>query len=114
MSGEKDSTGQAAPGGIAEVAGVKAAPQAQSSVMPSSAMMGEQRLHLIRNAGSKGASKGGQRPPGGPRPVRMLDRSLQERIGAALRESFVDIEQEPLPERLNKLIEALHQEEKRR
>jgi hypothetical protein len=42
----------------------------------------------------------------------MLDRSLQERIGAILRESFADIEQEPLPERLSKLIEALHREEK--
>jgi hypothetical protein len=44
----------------------------------------------------------------------MLDRSLQERIGAILRESFADIEQAPLPERLSKLIEALHREEKRR
>jgi len=53
-----------------------------------------------RRAGGKGAG--------------MLDRSLQERIGAILRDSFADIEQEPLPERLTKLIEALHREEKRR
>jgi hypothetical protein len=44
----------------------------------------------------------------------MLDRAQQERIGAALRESFADIEKEPLPNRLSKLIDALHLEEKRR
>jgi hypothetical protein len=31
-----------------------------------------------------------------------------------LRESIADIEKEPLPERLSKLIEALHREEKHR
>ena len=42
----------------------------------------------------------------------MLDRSLQQRIGAILRDSFNDIEREPLPERLTKLLEALRAREK--
>src|SRR5262245_45493263 len=46
--------------------------------------------------------------------VGMLDRSLQQRIGEILRESFSDIEQEPLPERLNKLVQALRARETRR
>jgi hypothetical protein len=43
----------------------------------------------------------------------MLDRSLQQRIGAILRDSFTDIEREPLPERLIKLMEALRARERR-
>jgi hypothetical protein len=79
------------------------------------AVVTERRLQLVRNEHYREAStRSGppsQRP--GKRTV-MLDRSLQERIGAILRDSFADIEQAPLPERLSKLIEALHREEKRR
>jgi hypothetical protein len=141
MSGEKDSTRQTAPGGIAEAAGLESTPQARGSAVPqahnsdargsdlmrssdlrssglrSSDIMNEiseQTSDPIRNTGAKGGGKAGQRPAGGSRPPRMLDRAQQERIGAALRESFADIEKEPIPERLSKLIDALHQEEKRR
>jgi Anti-sigma factor NepR len=41
-----------------------------------------------------------------------LDRSLQARIGSVLRESFTDIEREPLPERLEDLIRQLQAGEK--
>ena len=79
------------------------------------AVVTERRLQLVRNEhyreGSTRAGPPSQRA--GKRTV-MLDRSLQERIGAVLRESFADIEQASLPERLSKLIEALHREEKRR
>jgi hypothetical protein len=132
MSGEKDSTGQTAPGGIAEATGPDNTPQARahnsdargSDLMRSSDLrssgtrssdimneLSEQTSDPIHNTSAKG---GGKRPAGGSRPPRMLDRAQQERIGAALRESFADIEKEPLPERLSKLIDALHQEEKRR
>lgn len=41
----------------------------------------------------------------------ILDRSLQARIGEVLRESFKDIEREPLPEHLVELMEALKNKE---
>ncbi|HWB44050.1 MAG TPA: NepR family anti-sigma factor [Hyphomicrobiaceae bacterium] len=41
----------------------------------------------------------------------ILDRSLQARIGEILRESFKDIEREPLPEHLVELMEALKTKE---
>jgi hypothetical protein len=44
----------------------------------------------------------------------MLGRALQQRIGRILRDSFVSVEQEPLPERLNELIEELQRREKNR
>lgn len=49
------------------------------------------------------------RPKGG-----YLDRSLQARIGSILRDSFTDIEREPLPERLQELVKALQAGEKPR
>jgi hypothetical protein len=51
-----------------------------------------------------------QQPPPRQRPRQKgatLDRSLQARIGSVLRESFNDIEREPLPDRLQDLIEEL-------
>lgn len=43
-----------------------------------------------------------------------LDRSLQKKIGSALRDSFADIEKEALPERLQDLIKALQAKERSR
>jgi hypothetical protein len=110
MSGKKDSTRYTAAEGIAEAAGIEHPPQARST-----ATVSERKLHLVHNEPSRGGSmRAGppsQRPPKG---AGMLDRSQQERIGAVLRESFADIEKEPLPERLSKLIKDLHKEEKHR
>jgi hypothetical protein len=50
-----------------------------------------------------------ERPKGG-----YLDRALQARIGSILRDSFTDIEREPLPERLEELIKALQAGDKPR
>ena len=78
------------------------------------AVVTERRLQLVRNEHYREASTRSGPPAQRAKRTVMLDRSLQERIGAILRESFADIEQAPLPERLSKLIEALHREEKRR
>ena len=78
------------------------------------AVVTERRLQLVRNEHYREASTRSGPPSQRAKRTVMLDRSLQERIGAILRESFADIEQAPLPERLSKLIEALHREEKRR
>jgi len=78
------------------------------------AVIAERRLQLVRNEHYREASTRSGPPAQRAKRTVMLDRSLQERIGAILRESFADIEQAPLPERLSKLIEALHREEKRR
>ena len=110
MSGKKDSTRYTSAEGIEDTDSIERAPRARSS-----ASMSERRLHLVHNAQRGGASMRAR--PSGQRPAQgagMLDRSQQERIGAILRESFADIEKEPLPERLSKLIAALHGEEKRR
>jgi hypothetical protein len=58
-----------------------------------------------------------QQPPQRQRPRQKgatLDRSLQARIGSVLRESFTDIEREPLPERLQDLMKELRAGEKGR
>ena len=47
-------------------------------------------------------------------PRGMLDRSLQAQLGRQLRSIFSDVEQEPVPERFIKLLEALEAREKRR
>ena len=78
------------------------------------AVVTERRLQLVRNEHYREASTRSGPPSQRAKRTVMLDRSLQERIGAILRESFADIEQEPLPDRLSKLMEALHREEKRR
>jgi hypothetical protein len=110
MSGKNDSTRYTAAGGIADASGIERTPQARSS-----ATMSERRLHLVHNEPSIGRSmQAGPPSHRSPKGAGMLDRSQQERIGAVLRESFADIEKEPLPERLSKLIEALHREEKHR
>jgi Anti-sigma factor NepR len=44
----------------------------------------------------------------------MLDRELQGKIGRMLRDIFSDVAQEPVPERLVKLLEALEAREKGR
>jgi hypothetical protein len=81
---------------------------------PHTAVIAPRRLQLVRNERGEASTRFGQPSQRAGKRTVMLDRSLQERIGATLRESFADIEQEPLPERLSKLIEALHREEKRR
>ena len=78
------------------------------------AVVAARRLQLVRNDRYREASTRSGPPSQRAKRTVMLDRSLQERIGAILRESFADIEQEPLPDRLSKLMEALHREEKRR
>ncbi len=50
-----------------------------------------------------------EQPKGG-----YLDRALQARIGSILRDSFTDIEREPLPERLQELVKALQDGDKPR
>jgi hypothetical protein len=47
-------------------------------------------------------------------PRGMLDRSLQAQLGRQLRAIFSDVEQEPIPDRFIKLLEALESREKRR
>ena len=42
----------------------------------------------------------------------MLDRSVQGQIGRMLRDVFVDVAEEPVPERFVKLLEALEAKEK--
>lgn len=42
----------------------------------------------------------------------MLDRELQFKIGQMLRDIFSDVAQEPVPERLIKLLEALETRER--
>jgi hypothetical protein len=110
MSGKKDSTRHTAPGAIADASQIERAPQVRCS-----AIMSEQRLYLVEKERNGGATvRGGPPSQSPPQGKGIIDRSLQERIGAILRESFADIEQEALPERLSKLIEALHREEERR
>jgi hypothetical protein len=109
MSGKKDSTGYTAAGGVTDVE----APGPTPAQPRRSAIASEPRLHLVRSDGD-GETSMRSRPARPAKGTGMLDRSLQERIGAILRESFADIEEEPLPERLSNLIEALHREEKRR
>ena len=46
-------------------------------------------------------------------PRGMLDRSLQAQLGRQLRAIFSDVEQEPVPDRFIKLLEALEAREKR-
>jgi len=117
MPGKEDSTRctaaeTLAEGALAEGIGDAAQQLQQVPQEHFSAIIGEQRLHLVRNAAD---GKGNlSRPAPGPARAGMLDRALQERIGAILRDSFADIEQEPLPERLSKLVEALRTQEKRR
>ena len=102
-------------GHSAEHSGGHASGHAGVRAAQATAIVAARRLQLVRNDRYREASTRSGPPSqrAGKRTV-MLDRSLQERIGAILRESFTDVEQEPLPERLSKLIEALHREEKRR
>jgi hypothetical protein len=63
------------------------------------------------------ASPGRESTPGNQRQAKkgaVLDRSLQKRIGSALRDSFADIEHEALPEHLQDLIKALQAKEQSR
>ena len=140
MSGKKDSTPYTAAGAVAGASGpargeARGEPRAVSRGDPrghghaeghsgghgaghggaqATAVITEGRLQLVRNEHYREASTRSGPPSQRAKRTVMLDRSLQERIGAVLRESFADIEQAPLPERLSKLIEALHREEKRR
>jgi len=97
MSAQQDAGGVASPSGaeqasrdnplLPDAASSEAAPAAQDS---SDARPQEQ-------------------PKGG-----YLDRALQARIGSILRDSFTDIEREPLPERLQELVKALQDGDKPR
>jgi hypothetical protein len=125
MSGKDDTTRQTAPGGAAdatETAGALPVPQTQ----PEPAAAGR-RSHVVKlaNVDNLADNLGGQlsgqlNMPTAPLSERgprktpgTLDRSLQQRIGAILRDSFTDIEREPLPEQLTKLMEALRALEQR-
>ena len=114
MPGKEDSTRGTAAEAVAEGAVADRHEQPlQGPRTRLSVIMGERRLHLVRNEADRKGSWG--RPASRPaKGAGMLDRALQERIGAILRDSFADIEQEPLPERLSKLVEALRTQEKRR
>jgi len=109
MSGKKDAPGLTAASGAPGETSGHLAPQGHGAPMVS------EEKRLVRNERPREINM--RCGPPSQRPAKgagMIDRSLQERIGAVLRESFADIEKEPLPERLSKLIEALHREEKRR
>jgi hypothetical protein len=82
--------------------------------------MEHKHLHVVRNKdrpkkaeAEKPAKMRAQRP-GQEYQGGMLDRQLQAQIGRILRDSFADIEREPIPDRLHRLIEALQKKEKRR
>jgi hypothetical protein len=47
-------------------------------------------------------------------PRGLLDRSLQAQLGRQLRAIFSDVEQEPIPDRFIRLLEALEKREKSR
>jgi hypothetical protein len=118
MSGKDDTTRQTAPGGAADAT--------ETAGQPEPAAAGR-RLHVVKLANwdnladNLGGQLSGQlnMPTAplserGPRKTAgTLDRSLQQRIGAILRDSFTDIEREPLPEQLTKLMEALRALEQR-
>jgi Anti-sigma factor NepR len=56
-----------------------------------------------------------QRAPGhGSQAAGMIDRSLQAQLGRQLRAIFEGIEEEPVPERFVRLLEALEAREKQR
>ena len=44
----------------------------------------------------------------------MLDRSIQSQIGRTLRTYFADVANEPIPDRFERLLEALEAKEKQR
>lgn len=66
---------------------------------------------FIATSPARGGTSGNQRST---KKGAVLDRSLQKRIGSALRESFADIEKEALPEHLEALIKALQAKEQSR
>jgi anti-sigma factor NepR-like protein len=75
------------------------------------------RLRIVYNRDAQeGAhimkSRSSSPPPA--KPNGMLDRELQGKIGRMLRDIFSDVAQEPVPERLVKLLEALEAREKGR
>jgi hypothetical protein len=76
---------------------------------------GERKLRLVSSSDStESTSATGEGTPGQPRDRQqriILDRSLHARIGGILRDSFADIEREPLPKRLQDLIEELQAKE---
>jgi hypothetical protein len=114
MAGKDDSTRQTAPGGAVETtetAGALPVPQTQR-VRATAA----QRLRVVRQEDNVDGQLHAQAGPTLERSRKTagaLDRSLQQRIGAILRDSFTDIEREPLPEHLTKLMEALRAQERR-
>ena len=102
MAGKDECTHQTAPGGTSEVNEVAGAlPMSQTQSTPT-------------KDNSQANMQTGQPSEDPHKAVGMLERSIQQRIGSILRESFTDIEQEALPERLAKLMEALRAQEKRR
>jgi hypothetical protein len=115
MAGKDDGTRQTAPGGASETTEIAGAvPMPETQPEPATAVP---KLHVVRDEDNLDGQANMQTEPPperGPRKTAgMLDRSLQQRIGAILRDSFTDIEREPLPERLTKLMEALRAQERR-
>jgi anti-sigma factor NepR-like protein len=75
------------------------------------------KLRIVYNKDAQqGAHTMNPRPPSPPadEPKATLDRELQTKIGRMLRDIFSDVAQEPIPERLVKLLEALGEKERDR
>jgi hypothetical protein len=73
------------------------------------------RLRIVYNRDAQeGAHSMKSRSQTPATPNGMLDRELQGKIGRMLRDIFSDVAQEPVPERLVKLLEALEAREKNR
>jgi hypothetical protein len=77
---------------------------------------GDETVRAVRNenepADTNQMRKKAPRQPRDRQKQGFLDRTLQARIGTILRDSYSDIEQEPLPDRLQELIKALQDREK--
>jgi hypothetical protein len=115
MAGKDDSTRQTAPGAASETTEItEALPIPQTQPEPATA---PRRLSVVKREDDHDGPMNMPTEPRlerGPRKAAgTLDRSLQQRIGAILRDSFTDIEREPLPEQLTKLMEALRTRERR-
>lgn len=72
-------------------------------------------LYIAYSADAPQGTPTMQKQPPAPRTRKskgMLDRSVQGQIGRMLRDVFVDVAEEPVPERFVKLLEALEAKEK--
>lgn len=83
----------------------------------SSPTMNQRHLYVVYSADAPQGPSAMQKPPTTQRSDKakgMLDRSVQGQIGRMLRDVFVDVAEEPVPERFVKLLEALEAKEKTR